>query len=73
MESLLPAMSHWLDQWISQWISMGGYAAFVWPAYAVAVVVLLGLSWHSWRAHRASERTLDRLTRRADQTGGQGR
>src|SRR4051812_28214690 len=69
VESLLPAISHWL----AQWGSMGGYAAFVWPAYAVAVAVLGGLSWHAWRAHRVSEKTLDRLTRRGDSDGGQGR
>jgi heme exporter protein D len=58
MESILPGVSHWL--------AMGGYAAFVWPAYAVAVAVLGGLAWHSWRAHRVSETSLGRLTRRAD-------
>ena len=52
---------------------MGGYAAFVWPAYAVAGAVLGGFAWYSWRAHRTSERSLDRLQRRADQAGGPGR
>ena len=47
--------------WLAQWSSMGGYAAFVWPAYAVAGAVLGGLAWHSWRAHRVSETSLDRL------------
>jgi heme exporter protein D len=44
---------------------MGGYAAFVWPAYAVAGAVLGGLAWHSWRVQRISETSLDRLQRRA--------
>ena len=69
MEGLLPGITHWL----AQWSSMGGYAAFVWPAYAVAGAVLGGLSWHSWRAHRASETALDRWQRRADQAGGRRR
>jgi heme exporter protein D len=69
MENLLPEMSHWL----ARWIEMGGYAAFVWPAYAVAGVVLGGLAAHSWRAHRVSEAALDRLTRRAAQAGGRSR
>jgi heme exporter protein D len=54
-----------ITQVILQWINMGGYAAFVWPAYAIAVVVLGGLAWHSWRAHRISETALDRLQFRA--------
>ena len=69
METLLPGLAHWL--------SMGGYAAFVWPAYAVAGAALGGLAWHSWRAHRVSERALDRLTRRPDSSpdssGSRGR
>lgn len=44
-------------------LAMGGYAAFVWPAYGLAVVVLGGLTWHSWRRHRASRSALDRLER----------
>ena len=45
----------------AHWLAMGGYAAFVWPAYGVATLVLGGLSWHSWRRHRRSEGTLARL------------
>ena len=40
---------------------MGGYAAFVWPAYGVAAVVLGGLAAVSWRRHRLSEALLARL------------
>ena len=61
MESLLSG--------IAAWIGMGGYAAFVWPAYVVAVAVLGGLSWQAWRAHRISERALDRLMQGADSDG----
>ena len=46
------------------WVTMGGYAAFVWPAYAVALVVLGGIAAQSWRRYRASIRELDRLQRR---------
>ncbi len=45
------------------WAQMGGYAAFVWPAYAVALVVLGGIAAQSWRRYRASLRDLDRLQR----------
>jgi heme exporter protein D len=69
MESILPGVADWL----AQWSSMGGYAAFVWPAYAVACVVLGGLAWHSWRAHRVSEAALARLQLRADNASGRNR
>jgi heme exporter protein D len=46
---------------IGRYIAMGGYAAFVWPAYGVALAVLGGLAWRSWRRYRASLRALDRL------------
>ena len=59
MESLLPGMT----AWISQWSSMGGYAAFVWPAYAFALAVLGGITGRSWLRYRASIVALDRLQR----------
>jgi len=37
---------------------MGGYAGYVWPAYAIAAAVLIALVWHSIHALRASERDL---------------
>jgi heme exporter protein D len=43
---------------------MGGYAGFVWPAYAVAAAVLGGLALHSWRRHRQSADRLQDLQRR---------
>jgi heme exporter protein D len=51
---------------LSAWLAMGGYAGFVWPAYGIAVVVLGGLTLHSWRRYRASADSLARLQR---QTG----
>ena len=44
-------------------VAMGGYAAFVWPAYGVALAVLGGLAWQSWRRHRTSSNMLERLQR----------
>jgi heme exporter protein D len=43
-------------------LDMGGYAAFVWPAYAVAALVLVGFALVSWRRLRAAERALERVT-----------
>jgi heme exporter protein D len=43
------------------WAAMGGYAAFVWPAYGAALVVLGGMALQSWSRYRASRRELGRL------------
>jgi len=48
---------------LADYLAMGGYAAFVWPAYAVALAVLGGLAIHSWQRYRASCDALDRLQR----------
>ena len=43
------------------YFAMGGYAAFVWPAYALTAAVLGGLALHSWQRYRKSVRVLERL------------
>jgi heme exporter protein D len=48
---------------LTQYLAMGGYAAFVWPAYAVALVVLGGLAVQSLRAYRRNLRQLETLQR----------
>jgi heme exporter protein D len=48
---------------LGRYLAMGGYAAFVWPAYGVTLAVLGGLAWHSWRRYRASSGALERLQR----------
>ena len=40
---------------------MGGYAAFVWPAYAVAGLGLIGALVQSWRGWKAREREFEQL------------
>lgn len=42
---------------------MGGYAAYVWPAFGFAAVVLLGLLAQSWRAARRREAEFQQLRR----------
>lgn len=42
-----------------QWLAMGGYAAYVWPAYAVFFTVL---AW-DWLAPAVRKRTLIREMR----------
>jgi heme exporter protein D len=48
---------------IGNYLAMGGYAAFVWPAYGIAFAVLGGLAWHSRRRYRASADALEQLQR----------
>jgi heme exporter protein D len=46
---------------IRTFLDMGGYAGFVWPAYALAAAVLLGLVLVSWRQLRKAEAELQAL------------
>jgi heme exporter protein D len=46
---------------VAAYFTMGGYASFVWPAYAITAAVLGGLSVHTWRRYRASCEALARL------------
>ena len=48
---------------IAGFLAMGGYAAFVWPAYGLALAVLAGLAAQSWWRYRQSVAALDRLQR----------
>jgi len=48
---------------LAAWAAMGGYAAFVWPAYGFALAVFGGMAAYSWWRYRASLRNLDRLQR----------
>ena len=50
---------------IGQFLAMGGYAAFVWPAFAVAAAVLAGLLVVSLRGLRRREAALALLMRDA--------
>ena len=46
---------------LRDFLAMGGYASFVWPAYAVAAIVLAGVSLHSLAAYWRCQRELARL------------
>lgn len=48
---------------MSSFWEMGGYAAFVWPAYAVSLIALIALSVLSWRAMKRAERLVERSER----------
>ncbi len=44
---------------MSEFFAMGGYAAYVWPAYGVAAAVLIGLWLASVRALKVREADVD--------------
>ena len=44
---------------MNNFLAMGGYAAYVWPAYGVAAVVLIGLWIVSLRGLRARESEIE--------------
>jgi heme exporter protein D len=46
---------------IGDFLAMGGYAGFVWSAYGLALAVLTGVAYDSWRRYRASIAALDQL------------
>ena len=41
-----------------EWLNMGGYAAFVWPAYAIALFGLGGVLFLALRGHARALREL---------------
>jgi len=41
---------------------MGGYGAFVWPAYGIAAIVMIALLWNSLREGRRQRELMDVLT-----------
>jgi heme exporter protein D len=53
---------------VTDYLQMGGYAAFVWPAYGLSAFVMLGLSLVVWRGLRANERALASLQPAADKS-----
>jgi heme exporter protein D len=44
---------------MSEYFAMGGYAAFIWPTYGVAAVLLVALFLLSARRLRAAENAID--------------
>jgi heme exporter protein D len=44
-----------------QFLAMGGYAVFVWPSYALSVIVLAALTAWALREHASARAMLERL------------
>ncbi|HSV29526.1 MAG TPA: heme exporter protein CcmD [Candidatus Omnitrophota bacterium] len=49
---------------IDAFLSMGGYAGFIWPSYALMLVVLVALLVASLNGARSRENELDMLQQR---------
>jgi len=49
---------------MSDFLAMGGYAAYVWPAYGVALVILGGFTINAVLRYRSAARALDALQAR---------
>ena len=50
-----------MSEAVVRFLAMGGYAAYVWPAYALTALVLAGLLAWSLGAYRQRARELERL------------
>jgi heme exporter protein D len=46
---------------LTEFLAMGGYAAYVWPAYGFAALVLIALLAQSWRSARRRAAELEQL------------
>ena len=49
---------------MGEFFAMGGYAAYVWPAFGFTILVLAGLWILSWRQMRAKEAEVEALRAR---------
>ena len=59
-------------QALANFLAMGGYAAYVWPAYGAAALLLGGLLWASLRRLRRNEAMLRQLDQRGPRRRGRG-
>lgn len=48
---------------VARFLAMGGYAIYVWPAYGLALVVLVGLLGESLATYRRTQRALAGMER----------
>lgn len=47
---------------MNEFLEMGGYAAFVWPAYGLSVGVLVLIAWLSIKNLKETQNTFDKLS-----------
>ena len=54
---------------MANFFAMGGYAVFVWPAYAISVLVLGVAIVVSWQAHARARRSVRQLEEESGESG----
>jgi heme exporter protein D len=57
---------------LAEYLHMGGYALFVWPAYALGLAGLIGVLWQSVAAWQAREREFGALKSARGRDAGDG-
>jgi heme exporter protein D len=53
---------------MAEFFAMGGFAAFVWPAWLTVIVLMAGIAVASLRGLRQAQATLDALESEAEHT-----
>ncbi len=46
---------------MSEFLEMGGYGAFIWPAYGAAAILMAGVLIQSWKSMRQREALVESL------------
>ena len=46
---------------MSEFFEMGGYGAFIWPAYGAAAILMMGVLILSWKSMRQREALVESL------------
>ena len=46
---------------MSEFLEMGGYGAFIWPAYGAAAILMAGVLIQSWKSMRQREALVQSL------------
>jgi heme exporter protein D len=46
---------------MNEFIEMGGYGAFIWPAYGAAALLMAGVTILSWKSMRQREALVESL------------
>jgi heme exporter protein D len=50
-----------MEQTMTEFLHMGGYAAFIWPSWGLALVVIIGITLNSFSRDRRVQKELDGL------------
>jgi len=48
---------------MTSFFAMGGYGAFIWPAYGISALALMAMIWRCLAAWRAARKRLEELER----------